>query len=350
MKSPNSLDIARTALVDIEADQAALADSLRELDARYGEAKVREKLEALRHHGNAIDDPQLWLRVALAHDFKYMPIERVEECPCGSRESTLLCHFIFWNLLGLRQCHVCRLVFVSPRLARQAVSRLFNEFYFSDSGPEFWDRRRIPIFKDILRLLRRYGCRSVFDVGAAFGNFLAMATKEGIEAAGCDISEAAVKWGREKLGVNLYPGTLAELGLPANSVDCVVSLDTFYYVADPLAELRAMRRVVKPGGYVILRLRNSLLTVARAKHRGKKPVGRAVIPAQHLWALTPETAANLFRLCDFEVKACEPAAYSRTLLTPFDALVVQASRLLAGPRLRWPILTAGFNIVGQRKC
>lgn len=331
-----------------ENRQVSLSGLIGELCRQYGEAKVRDQLEALKGHGDAVEDPVLWLCTALSHNFKFMPIEQVSQCPCGSRESNLLCRFVFWNLLGIRQCRNCGLIYVSPRLTKETMARVFKEFYFDYSDPEYWGSRRVPIFRDIMRLLRRYKCKSAFDVGTAFGQFVAWATKAGIHAAGCDISEKAVLWGRANLGVNLHHGTITEVHLAERSFDSVVSLDTFYYVSDPLAELRAMRRLVRPGGYVILRLRNGLRTLARARREGNKAIGKSVMPSQHLWAFTPQTIGHLFQLCNLEILTYEPASYSRSPWTPFQVLNLQANRFLARLFLKWPIHTQSFNVIAKR--
>jgi len=205
----------------------------------------------------------------------------------------------------------------------------------------------ITVFEDIFRLMRRYGCRKIFDVGAGFGHFLKWASGKGIEGAGCDISEGAVKWGSRNLRVSLYEGTLADLNLPPSSVDCVVSIDTFYYVADPVAELHAMKRLLKPGGYIILRLRNGIGMLSRARREGSKPVGRSVMPSQHIWAFTPETIVRLLKLCRLEPRLCEPDAFSRTPLLPLHVAWVYAGRT-GTALLSLPIVTRNFNIVAVR--
>ena len=329
--------------------QMPILNLLPHLYAQYGQQKVQGQLCALESHGSAVDDPILWLRTALAHDFKFVPIERVDQCLCGSRFSVLLCRFIYWNLLALRQCQDCGLLFVSPRLTSQAMRSVFNDSYFDYSDPEFWRQRRMPIFQDILRLIVRYKCRSVFDVGAGFGYFVKWLKSQAIEASGCDISAKAVQWGRDNLGVSLYEGSPNDLKLPANSVDCVVSLDTVYYMTNPVAQLRAIRQLVKPGGLVILRLRNGLGSVWRARIEGRKAVGKAVLPSEHLWAFTPKTINHLMRLSNLEPILCEPAAYSTTPLNPIHVAWVRVERLICSEWFKAPILTRSFNLVSVRQ-
>lgn len=321
-----------------------MARALPELRRQYGEEKVRLQLNALEQHGDAVEDPVLWLRAALAHGFKFMSIERVSRCPCGSRDLRLLSRFAFWNLLGVSQCGDCGLLFVSPRLTQQSMRRIFNEFYIDPSHSHAWGRRRIPVFSDVTRLLRRHQCTRVFDVGTAFGHFLAWLTEAGFYAEGCEAAAPLVTWGRSNLGVRIHQGILQELDLPPGGFDGVVSLDTFYYANDPLAELAAMRQLVVPGGHLILRLRNARGALRRARTESRKPVGRPVMPMEHLWYFTPSSAERLLSDAGWQVRLLEPSMYAGiSLLRP----VVAANRFLA-EGFGWPILTHSFNIVAQR--
>lgn len=317
-----------------------------ELTAVHGEERVSRQLIALEAHGAAIEDPDLWLEVAVRRDFKFMPIEAVLECPCGSARSRHVSYFVYWNLLGLRRCLHCGLVFVSPRLTGEAMDRVFNEHYFSGSDQDHWDERRIPVFRDVVRLLRRHGCHSVLDIGSAYGRFVKWAADEGFDASGTDISTRAVEWGRANLGVRLYAGKVVDLEFPPSSFDGITCLDALYYSTDPVSELRAMARLLRPDGHLILRLSNNSFAAARAWREGRKRVGRVVLPLPHLWAFTPRTIRPVLARGGFRVVACEPAAYSRTTLAPLAAAVVWSNRVLTR-RLGVPPLTHSFNVVAR---
>jgi SAM-dependent methyltransferase len=314
---------------------------------RYPEAEVERQLAALGRHGSAVDDPELWLRTALEYNFQFTPIETVERCPCGNGAHEKLGSFVHWNLLGVRRCTACGLVFVSPRLTRDVMDRIFNQDYFEDGDPEFWGKRRVPVFRDVTRWIRRFGSRSVYDVGAAYGHFVRWLTDRSIRASGCDLSAAAVEWGRENLKVDLAHGSLEDQDLPASSFDCVVSLDTLYYVSNPDAHLRAAHRVLKPGGCIILRLRTNVRVAQRSRKQGRKAVGESALPVPHLWGFTPRTASYLLARCGFRPTFCEAASFSVSRLSPLDSLLVRGNRVVS-KLTRLPPLTPSFNIVAFR--
>jgi SAM-dependent methyltransferase len=295
-----------------------------------------------------VEDARVWLAEALRGDFKFMPIEHVRRCPCGGTRSRLLNRFIFWNLLATRRCDDCGALFVSPRLTAGVFRALFNESYFDHRNLDFWGGRRIPVFADALRLLRRYRARSVFDVGCAYGHFVKHARDHGLRATGCDISASAVRIGRKRFGLDLIASGVAQLNDRVGQFDFVVSLDTLYYAHDPARDLTSMRRLVPPGGRLLLRLRNALPSLVRARFQRAEAVGESILPAEHLWGFTPRSARVILEKNGWDVELCEPAAYSRSRSSAMLGALVRIHRGARAVFGRLPILTHSFNVVARR--
>lgn len=313
----------------------------------YGEQAVREQLERLLRDRAAIDDPALWLRTALAGRFEDMPIERVAACCCGSADVHALSRFVFWNLQGVTGCRTCGAVFASPRLADAAVQRVFAESYFAGDPPAFWGPRRAPVFRQVREVLSAAGARRVLDVGAAYGHLLAYLRDAGIGGSGCDLSGQAVAWGRAQLGLDLHAGTLD--GLPAGlaGFDAILSLDALYYAADPMHDLRAMAARMRPGGLLVLRLRNGDRAWRRAVAEGRRAIGRPVMPSEHRWAFPVATMARLLAQAGFGEVRMLPGAHSRTALSPVLDLVGHGNALLRRAVPAVPVLTQSYLAVAR---
>ena len=320
---------------------------LERFQTRYGRAAVERQLTALVRDARAIDNPELWLSCALEGDFKDMPIEMVSVCPCGSPHLQLLSRFIFWNLLGLRECERCSLLVVSPRLTAAAMTKVFNENYFAGADPSYWGSRREPVFREVVGLLKDVGARRIADVGAAYGHFLRYAVLHGLQGVGCDVARPVVDWGRKEFGLDLRCGSIDVLA-DAAPVDAVVSLDVLYYCADPVVELTRMRELVRPGGHVVLRLRNPRNVGRRARRSSGSEVRSAPLPAEHLYAFPPGALPHLLRAAGLEPVRCTPGRYSvyrwGPLLQTMAALNRGARRLMPSV----PILTQSFNVVARR--
>lgn len=331
-----------------QAGSRVSAAQVERLERVYGAGRVRTQLAALERHGPAVEDAAQWLELALAGDFKPTGLETVAVCACGSTRLEPLGRFVFWNLLGLRRCAECGTLVVTPRLDQPTVGRIFAESYFAGEGsnPEFWGTRREPMFAEVLGLLRRYEVRRAFDVGAAYGHLLQYLGRHGISGAGCDLSPDVARWGREHLGVSLHAGPVTSVDEPEGSFDAVTCMDTLYYAHDPGADLRAMRRLLRPGGVLVLRLRNG--RGAQVRPTGPGGLVRPPMPLEHLWLFTPDSIRAVLRREGFEVLDYRSASYSDTRWAGVTAAwtwAAESLRRLGGGRI--PPLTHSFYVVAR---
>jgi SAM-dependent methyltransferase len=93
---------------------------------------------------------------------------------------------------------------------------------------------------------------ALLDVGCGSGRYLDLMRALGWpRTAGVDISRTAVTAAKE-LGLEVYAGELHEAGLEAASFDAISISHTLEHVADPVALLREVRRVAKPGGRIAI--------------------------------------------------------------------------------------------------
>lgn len=91
----------------------------------------------------------------------------------------------------------------------------------------------------------------ILDVGCGTGANLLMLSKYG-EAEGVDISEDALAFCRERGLDKVKLGAGEELPYDDGTFDLVTALDVVEHMDDDLAGLKEMRRVLRPGGHVLL--------------------------------------------------------------------------------------------------
>ena len=91
----------------------------------------------------------------------------------------------------------------------------------------------------------------LLDFGCGAGRNVARLAAAGWQAEGMDLSAEAVRTGREA-GLTIHHGTLPGLELPEASYDAVTMWNVVEHVPSPMATLKAVARILKPGGTVLV--------------------------------------------------------------------------------------------------
>jgi SAM-dependent methyltransferase len=136
---------------------------------------------------------------------------------------------------------------------------------------------------------------AVLDFGCGAGALLA-ALESGPKF-GVEVNRAA----RDEAGGAGITVVAATGELADESVDVVISNHALEHVLDPLAELAGLKRVLKPGGRIVLRLP---LDDWRAQ-RDQADDGN-----HHLYTWTPRLIANLLREAGFHVVRAKVVTYA----------------------------------------
>ena len=173
-----------------------------------------------------------------------------------------------WDHLGLAdrsrtsarivQCRCCGLVYVDPRLREAETSVAYEREDYGFVRSHLADaavdgRSHADRVLDEIATFRRAG--SLVDVGCATGDFLIAARARGWRASGVEVSADAVGVARAR-GLEVALGTLADAPLADASVDVITMLDVIEHLPDPLAELRRIRRILRPGGLIVVETPN----------------------------------------------------------------------------------------------
>jgi 2-polyprenyl-3-methyl-5-hydroxy-6-metoxy-1,4-benzoquinol methylase len=111
-------------------------------------------------------------------------------------------------------------------------------------------------FPDKVRLIQRQ-CGDptklrLLDVGCGKGYFVAEAAKAGFQSAGIDISSSGVAFARNQLNVVAHCADICDNTLPAGGFDVATCWATIEHLPYPLDTLKAIFRVLRPGGWLFL--------------------------------------------------------------------------------------------------
>lgn len=152
----------------------------------------------------------------------------------------------------LVRCNQCGLQYLTPRLKSDVVITGYSEG--SDETFVSQAEGRERTFDKNLDLIERYRPQKgrILDVGTAGGSFLHVAKQRGWNVAGCEPNKWMTEWSKDHYGLDVVPGTIFDMSLDDASFDVVTLWDVLEHVPDPRKTLEECRRVLKPGGLLIV--------------------------------------------------------------------------------------------------
>jgi predicted glycoside hydrolase/deacetylase ChbG (UPF0249 family)/2-polyprenyl-3-methyl-5-hydroxy-6-metoxy-1,4-benzoquinol methylase len=194
----------------------------------------------------------------------YASLEKNQEmkCPfCGSVD-----HEIPFTLRSNRvaKCKKCDVLYNIDFLKSQSSEEIFSEEYYkkvqSAGFSHIWDQEKkdpsAPLYEMGLNEIEKiksikYGSR-ILDVGCAFGAFLKVAKKRGLEAYGVELSPYSSKVARENFGLNVFTGNLLDSSFQNSFFDVITFWDVIEHTTNPAAQLLKAAELLKPGGALLL--------------------------------------------------------------------------------------------------
>lgn len=285
-----------------------------------------------------------------------------------------------WTLV---RCATCRSAYLDPRPNPETIELAYRSYYTHGSGapPQVGGLRRglandylrarwgydeepvvpggrlIPklapsrgtlVDREIRHLPATPGGR-LLDVGCGSGAFLAQMAELGWRTQGVDPDPAAVAGAREA-GLDVTQGTLADLDTQedAGEFDAITLSHVIEHLHDPGADLRRIKRLLRPGGLLWIATPN--LEALGLRRFGRDWLG--LDPPRHLVLFTRASLERLLR--DAGLEPLPPPAASPHALQMFSqsAAIGQGRLPDEGPvkgkgRLR--VLAAVANLVSLRE-
>jgi SAM-dependent methyltransferase len=204
-----------------------------------------------------------------------------------------------------RRCRGCGVLYAVPRPSRAALVRRLGEL--AAAPPALSPAEQAQALQAVryrIECLRRHhpAARSVLDIGAGNGAFVAAAQQAGLTALGVDLAPG----GARVPGVEVLVGDLLAEGpealpLRPGSWDAVTLWDTVEHLAAPLPVLRQALALLSPGGILVVETPNERGLSARLRGAEWWVFG----PSDHLVMFSRATLALALRCAGGRVVALE---------------------------------------------
>lgn len=190
-------------------------------------------------------------------------------------------HSVIHNYEILR-CDECQLLWV-PKCDEKDIQSFYNAAYFKSSDPRIGycdylgeeDNHRENA-RELLRIIGKYtklpGTK-ILDIGCAYGFLLAEAKKLGCECFGIEQAKDAYTHASKHSGASVSNADLLKSAYPENHFDLVLLIGSIEHLRDPIAQLKEVRRILKPDG---------LLVITTIDTKGILPVYK-LKPPEHLF-------------------------------------------------------------------
>jgi SAM-dependent methyltransferase len=162
------------------------------------------------------------------------------------------------------QCRHCGLVYANPRwspdVVLDAYAAVEDQTYVEERhGRELTFRHHL---KRMERVTGPPAGRALLDVGAYIGVFVEVAAAAGWAARGVEPSGWAAAEAQRR-GLDVQVGTLATADLTPESFDVITMWDVIEHMVDPAAELDRARRLLRPGGWLVVHTMDIDAPIAR---------------------------------------------------------------------------------------
>jgi SAM-dependent methyltransferase len=191
------------------------------------------------------------------------------------------------------RCGGCGHVFVNPRLKPAINADIYARYWRSLEPPTVRRSEYAGYVCRQLAKLRAPG--TLLDFGCGWGAVLNEAKQAGWSATGVEVDERKVEFCREQ-GLTAVFGELLDRPFAAATFDAAIAEQVFEHLYSPVAYLRELHRVLKPGGVLYVAVPNWGGIAARLKG----PRWELVHPVSHVRYFDRRSLADLGRRCGFE--------------------------------------------------
>jgi 2-polyprenyl-3-methyl-5-hydroxy-6-metoxy-1,4-benzoquinol methylase len=217
---------------------------------------------------------------------------------------------------GLIRCKDCGHTWADIDLPEDQLHRLYGRRYFH--GQEYSDytierpqleknfARRMEVLTGFIDPSRH---RRLFELGCAYGFFLNMVRHRFDTVEGVDISEDAVRFAKDDLGLPVVQGDLLRTNLGDRHYDVVCMWDVIEHLQRPDAHLEILSRHIGPGGLIALTTGD----ISSLNARLKRARWRLIHPPTHVHYFTRRSIARMLARFGFDVVCLQYCGFYRSV-------------------------------------
>jgi len=155
------------------------------------------------------------------------------------------------------RCQGCHAHVQIPLPNPADVEAFYRQRYYEKFGAAEASPARQAMLRLLLEKIPRLPPGRLLDVGCGAGHLLALARSAGWEVAGVDPSPSACAMARQEYGIEVQAAFLEAADLPEAAFDVVTLVNVLDQAPNPVRLLETVRRTLRPGGLVVVRVLNS---------------------------------------------------------------------------------------------
>lgn len=207
--------------------------------------------------------------------------------------------------LPIAECVTCGLVRATPRCPPERTAERYSADYFRHEylpslgvvngvvDLAFLDARYRP-WIDLVAAHGLPGGR-LLEIGTGAGLFLKAFARAGWDTLGVEVNAEAAAFARDQLGLDVRTQYAETLDVSPGSFDAVAIMDVIEHVPNPAATVETARRLLRPGGLLLVQTPN-LDALSRLALGAPWAV---LSPVEHLYYFTEQTLNALLLRAGF---------------------------------------------------
>lgn len=164
------------------------------------------------------------------------------------------------SLYNLLICPQCRLGKTDPFPEERKMKELYSSIMYRDHESRF-----IPLGEKGIWLFRRFRRKRIerivrkgriLDIGCGRGLFLSIMKESGWETFGLELNEETAWYARNALGLNIKTDSLVDAHFDDRFFDVITLWHVLEHLPDPVLTIEECRRILKPGGLLVIAIPN----------------------------------------------------------------------------------------------